>query len=184
MSSRVSQRTVYLVTAAIVASMIGGFALASLSTGGTNTSYQGSQTTTVSAVPGISYVSTQLIEVTSATGPFTTCTSVAPCSVTSAGAIDCAGGFVGSTTCAASDYAEQVNLTTDANTAFVGTVTLTVYVTGTPVGGALTTVAGIPFDYTQTSGTNSPTQISILFDVGTATSGPGTIQTVSVIATD
>ena len=184
MSSRVSQRTVYVVTAAIVASMIGGFALASISTGGTNTSYQGSQTTTVTAVPGITYVSTQLIQVTSSIGPFTTCSHAAPCSVTTTGAIDCAGGFVGSTTCAVSDYAEQVNLTTVAGTAFVGTLTLTVYATGTPVGGSLTTVAGIPFDYTQISSSNSPTTISILFDVGSASSGPGTVQTISVIATD
>jgi len=183
MSSRTTQRTVYLVTAAIVVAMVGGFALASITTGQVNTSYQGSQTTTVDPVAGLSYVSTQLAMLT-ADVVSTACTALAPCSVTSAGATDCAGGFTGSTTCAATDYVEEVNLTTDASTAFVGTVTLTVYVTGTPVGGALATFAGTPFHYTQTSTTNGAEPIVIDFDVGTATTGPGAVATISVIATD
>jgi hypothetical protein len=183
MSRKLTQRTVYLATAVIVASMVGGFALAQLSTGGVNTSYQGSQTTTVTPVQGISYVSTDLVELTS-TISSTTCSLSTPCSVTSAGAVDCAGGFTGSTGCAATDYAEEVNLTTVANTAFVGTVTLTVYVTGTPVGGALQTFAGVPFHYTQTSGTNSAQSIIIYFDIGAVATGPGVVDTVSVIGTD
>ena len=186
MGSKLTQRTVYLVTAAIVAAMVGGFALASISTGGTNTTNQGSQTTTVTPVQGISWVSTQLVELTSAVTN-TSCSHGSPCSVTSAGAIDCAGGFSGSIACAQSDYVEEVNLTTVFHTPFSGstmTVSLTVYVTGTPVGGSTpVTVAGIPFFYTQTSGTNSPQPIVIAFDVGTASSGPGAVATVSVIAT-
>jgi len=183
MSSRVPQRTVYLVTAAIVVAMVGGFALAQISTGGVNTSYQGSQTTTVSAVQGLSYVSTDLIELGATVVP-TTCSQGSPCSVTTVGAIDCAGGFTGSTGCAATDYVEQVTITTDAGVAFVGTVTLTLYVSGTPVGGSYATFTGTSFYYTQVSTGNSAQDIVIDFDTGTATSGPGAVATVSVIALD
>ncbi len=183
MSSRMPQRTVYLVTAAIVAALVGGFALAQISTGGTNTSYQGSQTTTVSAVPGLTYVSTDLVAL-SANVVSTACTSIAPCSVTSTGATDCAGGFTGSTSCLQNDYAEEVSITTVANTAFVGTVSLTLYVTGTPVGGSAGTYVGTTFFYTQTSATNTAQPIVIYFDIGTAISGPGVVGTVTVIAND
>ncbi len=183
MSSRMPQRTVYLVTAAIVAAMVGGFALAQISTGGTNTSYQGSQTTTVAAVPGLSYVSTDLVALASNVVS-TTCTQLTPCSVTSTGATDCAGGFTGSTSCLQNDYAEAVSLSTDANTAFVGTVSLTLYVTGTPIGGSAGTYVGTTFYYTQSSPTNSAQTIVVYFDIGTAISGPGIVGTVTLIAND
>jgi len=172
-----------LVTAAIVAAMVGGFALAAITTGGTNTSYQGSQTTTVSNIAGLTWVSTNLIELAATVAP-TTCTSGTPCSVTAADAIDCAGGFTGSTGCAQNDYVEQVTISTVPGTAFVGTVTLQLYVTGTPVAGVAGTFTGTQFYYTQASTSNSLHSIVIDFDVGTAGSGPGLVGTVSVIATD
>jgi len=183
MRKRITQRTVYLVTAALALAMIGGFTMAILTTGQTNTSYQGSQTTTVSSVTGLSYVSTQLVELSSAVTS-TTCTSGTPCSVTSAGATDCAGGFTGSTTCAGNDYVELLDLTTVASTAFpgAGTVALTVYVTGTPVGGSAATFSGTTFYYSQASSRNTAQTIVIDFDIGTASSGPGTVATVTVIA--
>lgn len=183
MRKRLAQRTVYLVTAALVAAMVGGYAMATLSTGGTNTTYQGTQTTTVSSVAGLSYTSTNLVYLSSAVSS-TICSSASPCSVTSANAIDCAGGFTGSTTCAATDYVEQVIFTTTAGTAFPGTgeIQMTVYVSGTPVGGSATTVAGTTFYYSQTSTSNTAQTITIDFDIGTSSSGPGAVSTVTVIA--
>ena len=183
MSSRMSQRVVYMATAAIVAAMVGGFALAQMSIGQTNVSYQGSQTTTVAPIQGLTYISTDLVEL-SASLTSTVCTSGSPCSVSTADATDCAGGFTGSTGCVATDYVEQVLIHTDANTAFVGTVTLTIYVSGSPVGGSFATFTGTSFYYTQTSTTNAVHSIVIDFDIGTESSGPGAVATVTVIGSD
>jgi hypothetical protein len=176
MGIRVSQKVVYAATAAIVLSMIGGFAMASLSLGGTNTNYQGSQTTTVASVAGLTWTSTNLEELSAAVTN-TTCSSGSPCSVTSAGATDCIGGFTSPVACASGDFVEAVTLTTIAGTAFPGTVQVTVYVTGTSG-----TVAGTTFYYTQTSTSNTAQTIVQYFDVGTASSGPGMVSTVSVVA--
>jgi len=178
-----SQRVVYMATAAIVAAMVGGFALAQMSIGQTNVSYQGSQTTTVEAVPGLTYVSTTLVELNVALTS-SVCTSGSPCSVSTADVTDCAGGFIGSTGCAASDYVEQVLFHTEASTQFIGTVTLTIYVSGSPVGGSFATVAGASFYYTQADPSNSVHSIVIDFDVGTESSGPGAVATVTVIGSD
>lgn len=184
MSFRTSQRAVYLATAVIVAAMIGGFALAEIAIGQTNVSYQGSQTTTIASVPGLTYMSTQLVQL-SANVVNTTCSVGSPCSVTTSGATDCAGGFTGSIGCMATHYVEQVTFDTDANTAFVGTVTLTLYVTGTPVGAShATTFPGTSFYYTQTSSSNAVYSIVIDFDIGTNDTGPGVVTTVSAIASD
>jgi hypothetical protein len=185
MSSRTPQRAVYLVTAAIVAAMVGGFALAAISLGGTNTSYQGSQTTTVSEINGLSYVSTNLTKLISTVTP-TTCTSGSPCDVAAAGATDCAGGFTGSTTCAAGDWVEQVTIDTVVATQFVGPVTLTLYVTGqpAPITGSPSTVAGTTFYYMESVSPSAVEPIVIDFDTGTNAHGPGLVTTVSVIATD
>jgi len=183
MGSRTSQRAVYLATAAIVVAMIGGFALAQISIGQTNVSYQGSQTTTVAPVQGLTYVSTDLIQL-GASVSNTTCSSGSPCSVTGAGATDCAGGFTGTVGCMVNDYVEQVTLHTDAGVAFVGTVTLTLYVTGTPVGGTSATFTGMSFYYTQTLTSNTQQPIVIDFDIGSHLSGPGAVATVTLIASD
>ena len=173
---RASRRLLYATTAAVVLAMVGGFALANVSLGGTNTVSQGSQSTTVSAVAGLTWTSTQLIELTAApTG--TTCTNTTPCTVTTLGASDCAGGFTGSTTCATGDYVEEVSLTTVANTAFAGTVKITLYVTGS------STAAGATFYYTQAATTNAAQTIVQDFDIGTISTGPAAVTSVTVIAT-
>jgi hypothetical protein len=180
---KVRQRTVYWVTAGLVACMISGFAMATVfSTGGSNTTYQGSQTTTVDAVTGLQYSSTNLMELASATGP-AGCSSGSPCNVATAGVTVCTGGFTGSTSCAAQDFVQQVNLTTIASTQFPGTVQLTLFVTGTPAGGSgTTTVATSSFYFTESAAPSSPTTITLDFDVGTSTTGPGTVTSVTVTA--
>jgi len=184
MASKVSQRAVYLVTAVIVASMVGGFALATMTLGGgTNTSYQGSQTTTVTSVNGLTWLYTNASAIEGASAVTNPCTVLATaCSVQSAGYTICAGGFTGSTGCNSGDFVEQVTLTTVANTAFPATVAVTVYVTGTPVGLSAATFSGPTAYFTDTTG-NTAQLIVLDFDIGTITSGPGSVTSVSVIAT-
>jgi hypothetical protein len=180
---KVRQRTIYWVTGALVACMISGFAMATVfSTGGSNTTYQGSQTTTVDPVTGLEYSSTNLMELASATGP-AGCSSGSPCDVASAGVTVCAGGFTGSTSCAAQDFVEQVNLTTIASVQFPGTVQLTMFVTGTPAGGSgSSTVATASFYFTESAAPSASTTITLDFDVGTSSSGPGTVTGLTVTA--
>lgn len=188
MPSKLSQRTVYLVTAAIVAAMIGGFALADMSLGATNTSYQGSQTTTVMQVSGISYVSTNVSMVqTGATfGGCTTLTS--PCDVHLSGYTLCVGGFAGFTTCTAGDFVEQVTLLVSQTVQFPapafgatpsGAVALTVDVTGSP--GVVTGTTTYFFESALPPAT-SPEFIVLDFDVGTP-SLLGSVTAITVIAT-
>lgn len=192
MKSRVTQRTVYLVTAVIVASMVSGFALADLSLGGTNTSYQGSQTTTVSALPGLTWEFTEVSEVSVSTSFTTGCgaTAAAACNVYSASATVCVGSYTGtSTPCQQGDFIEQVDFTTTAGTPFYGsgypaTVSLSMLVTGTPFGGTQGTYAATTFWFTETvSGTNAAEVIALDFDVGSMPNGPGAVTSVSVLAT-
>jgi len=189
MASKASQRAVYLVTGLIVASMIGGFALASLSLGGApSTSYQGGQTTNVTPIPGLTWVSTNLTAVpTTGNGStFSVCSHLAPCDLTTAGFAVCAGGFTGSTGCAASDFVEQVNLSVSRTVPLPGTVSLTLYVTGAPVGGSASTIRGLTFYFVETTSTPEPTGIEFVlldFDIGTVLTGPGSVSTVSVLGT-
>jgi len=195
MKSKTSQRTVYLVTAVIVASMISGFALATLSLGGTSNSYQGSQTTTVTPLPGLTWQFTALSQVNVSTVLTTGCGSTAsnPCNVYSAPAMICTGNYpyAGAVKgCPSGDFIEQVNLTTILGTPFFGgtypaTVGLTVAVTGTPFGdvGIATYVAPTVW-FTETAvGTNAAENIALLFDIGAMPNGPGSVDSVSVLAT-
>lgn len=188
MLSKLSQRTVYLVTAAIVAAMVGGFALADMSLGATNTSYQGSQSTTVMPVSGLSYVSTNVSMVpTGAT--FGGCTVLAtPCDVHASGYTLCVGGFAGFTTCAVGNFVEQVTLLVSQTVQFPasafgatppGAVALSVYVTGSPgvVAGATTY-----FFESVLPPATSPEFIVLDFDVG-GPSGLGAVTAITVIAT-
>jgi hypothetical protein len=186
MASKVTQRTVYLVTGIIVASLIGGFAVATMSLqGAPNTTYQGSHTTNVQSIPGLTWTYTNVsVVATNGFGSvFSTCNSLqTACDITSASATFCAGGFVGSTTCAVSDYVEQVNLTVSDTVALPGTVALTLYVTGTPVGGSsAVTVTGATFYFLETVVPSSPQTILLDFDIGTILTGPGAVTTVSVL---
>jgi hypothetical protein len=188
MASKVSQRAVYLATAAIVVAMIGGFAVAQLSLGVVNNSYQGSQTTNVTPLPGLTWVSTDLTAVATGTTFTTGCgvSAATACDVTTAPALLCAGTYTGSN-CAPGDFIEQVNLTTVLNTPFYGstypvTVSLTLFVTGTPAGGSAGTYAGTVLYFTET-GANTAVVISLDFDTGVFPHGPGAVTSISVLAT-
>jgi hypothetical protein len=180
---RFRQRAVYWVTAALVASLVGGFALAAtFTTGGQNNAYQGSQTTTIQGVAGLSYVSTNLIEL-SGNVVNTTCSLASPCDVSAGTAVDCAGGLGVVTGCLATDFIEQVNLTTIVGTQFPGSheVKLTLFVTGTPAGGSSETVASASLYYTESVVPGTAYVVTLDFDVGSISTGPGLIQTVTVI---
>ena len=188
MASKASQRAVYLVTGLIVASMIGGFALADLSLGGApSSSSQGGQTTNVGPIQGLTWESTNLTAVpTLGSGSvFTTCSLASPCNLITSGFTVCAGGFTGFTGCSVSDFVEQVNLSVSKTTQTPPEVALTVFVTGAPVGGGSSTVQGVTA-YFEETGVVPPTAtefILIDFDIGSVLSGPGSVSTVSVIGT-
>lgn len=178
MRLRTQRKVIYGAMGLTLLALIGGYAAASgFGLGGGATSeQQGAQTTTISGVTGLSWVSTSL---TMASSSFTnnTCSSGTPCNVTGTPATSCAGGLTGATSCAG-DWVEEVKLTTVANTPFASTVVITVYV-DTPTGD----FAGISFYYTQTSSVNAAITITQDFGIGTATSGPGSVTAVSVVAT-
>jgi hypothetical protein len=184
-NKRFRQRSVYLVTAALVACLVGGFALAaSFSIGGQNTAYQGSQTTTVSAIAGLQYSSTNLFEL-GASVVNSACTVATPCDMTAGSTVDCVAGFSPTTSCVATDFVEVVNLTTLPPTQFPGAsheVRLMLFVTGTPAGGSsqVTVVSG-SFYYTEPAAPATAYTITLDFDVGSISSGPGTVNTVTVI---
>lgn len=189
MGVRKSQRAVYLVTAAIVVSMVAGFAMAELSLGGTSTSAQGSQTTTVTPLNGLTWDFTVLSQVNVSTVLSACGSALNACNVYSSSAMVCAGTYIVTTTpCAEGDFIEQVNLTTTALEPFFGsafpvTVSLTVAVTGTPNGGGLGTYEGPTIWFTESgTGGNSAEHIALLFDIGSITTGPGTVTSVSVLA--
>jgi hypothetical protein len=184
-NGKIRQRTVYWATAALVACMVGGFALAAVfSTGGQNTTYQGSQSTTVDPIAGLQYASTGLTQLTAGTGA-PGCSVGSPCDVTSANETVCVGGYAPTTSCAAQDYVEQDNLTTTIGTEFSGTthtVKLTMFVTGTPAGGSGTsTVASASFYFSESAAPTFTTTITLDFDLGNVTTGPGTVTGVTVI---
>jgi hypothetical protein len=194
MNSRTSQRTVYLVTAAIVASMVGGFALANITlSGGTNTSYQGSQTTTISPVSGLTWLSTNLSVVPTATTFSGPCLSLkSPCDVDLTGYILCLGGFPTSASCNAGDFVEQVNLSISNVVHFpasaygptpTGAVALSIYVTGTPIGQSSGTFAGLTTYFVESVLPATPEVLTLDFDIGVIPTGPGAVTAISVIAT-
>ena len=81
-----------------------------------------------------------------------------------------------------------MNLTTTAGKNFTGGtgfpayVSLTVSVTGTPFGGAAGTYEG-PTIWLEESATNTAENIALLFDIGSMPGGPGSVTSVSVLAT-
>ena len=180
---RVRQRTVYLVTAGLVACMIAGFAMAAFSTGGVNKAQQGSQTTTVEPIAGLSFVSTNLTELSSS--PTSACTSGAPCDLSTGSYASCVGGFSSSLTCGVTDFIEQVNLTTTSTALPANAnVQLTVFVTGTPTGASTPITVACPGTY-YNEPTGAPTTASVItldFDIGSvASGGPGSVTSVTVI---
>jgi len=161
--------------AVTVLALIGGYATASIGVGQTYSTYQGSETTTIVSVPGLSWSSTALRGLNSSVSDSPSCSSGTPCSVTAAGAVDCAGGVVNHTGCLSGDFVEEVTLTTVTDTAFPATLKITIYVTTV----SSVTYIGTTFYYTQTSPSNSVAQtITQDFDIGPA---PTPISQVTVI---
>jgi len=185
MRLRTQRRVVYAAMGLTVLALTGGYALAAgLGVGATSSVQQGSQTTTVSSVTGLSYVSTSLFELSAAQSAASCTTSSTACDVSTAASTSCVGGLAGSTTCAQNDWVEQVSLSTQATTAFTGhaggaanTIEITVYVVG--AGG---TTAGTTLYYIQASTTNAAEPIVQDFDVGTSATGPAAVTTVTVVA--
>lgn len=177
MRLKTQRRAIYAAMGLTVLALIGGFTLANLQLGPqSNASQQGSHTTTVSEVTGLTWDATNLTvlatDVTNTTG----CASPTGCGVSTSGAIVCAGTTHAGAWCLQNDFVEQVTLNTTAGTPFTGTVELTVYVTA---GG--TTYTGEPFYFTDSSG-NTRQLIAVDFDIGTAAAGPTVVSSVTVVA--
>jgi hypothetical protein len=178
MRLKTQRRTIYVAMGLTALALTGGFALASLSLGGTaNTSYQGSHTTMVSAVPGLSWTETELTEtggVTNTSG----CATLPGCNVSAAAATVCAGSTQSGTWCASSDFVEQVVLTTSSSQAFPGyAVNVTIFVVESG-----NTLTGETFHFTD-GATNDVETLTIDFDIGTTSGGPAAVSSVTVIAT-
>ena len=107
----------------------------------------------------------------------TGCATTSGCDVTVSNATVCAGSPRASQWCLQDDYAEQVILNTTAGHPFSGTVAITIYVT------AGTVYTGETFYFIDSSG-NSRELLTIDFDIGTASSGPATVASVSVVASE
>lgn len=175
MRLKAQRRAIYAAMGLTVLALVGGYALANINMGTTNSAQQGSVTTTVGQVTGLVWSMTTLTVVPSGFTNTAGCTSAGGCSVTSSSAINCAGGLIPTTTCAQGDFIEQVILTTVAGSPFAGTIEITLYVTSVGV-----TYPGASFNYTDTTG-NTQQTITQDFDVGSAASGPAVISAVSVV---
>lgn len=169
------RKAYYVATIAAMVALTAGFALATFGLGGTNTVFQGSQTTTVSSVAGLTWSDTKIVELGSAIASSACTTQGSPCSLTTSGATECAGG---AGACAANDFVEQVTISTVVGTAIAANpLSLTMYIV---IGGATST--GTTYYYSQTSTSNTLETVIIDYDIGTQASGPGVVTSVSVIA--
>ena len=179
MRLKTQRKAIYAAMGLTVLALIGGFTLANLSLGGsTNSSQQGSHTTTVTPVTGLMWNSTNLQMLSTTVTNTSGCVAPTGCDVSSSNATVCAGStHSGAAWCLQSDFVEQVALNTTADQPFSGTLQLTVYVT---VGG--TTYTGETFYFTD-SGSNLRQFIFVDFDIGTASSGPAMVTDVTVVAT-
>ena len=177
MRLKTQRKVVYAAMGLAVLAMTSGYALADLSLGNAGTpAQQGSETTQITSVAGLTYSETALTMISGFTND-TGCATSPGCSVASASVTTCVGLTGGSTSaCASGDFAEVVVLTTAPSTPFSGTVTVTMSVST-----ALGTTIGAPQYYTNAGGTAQ--SISLYFDIGTAAGGPESITSVTVVAT-
>lgn len=177
MRFRTQRKAIYAAMGLTVLALIGGFSVANLSLGGSvNHQQQGSHTTTVTAVSGLSWNATTLAELGPAVVNTSGCAAPAGCDVSTQSATVCAGSTGTTAWCGAGDFVEQVILNTTANTPFAGEVNLTLFVTA---GGTVYTSA--TFHYTD-SGGNTRQLIVEDFDIGTALTGPAMVTDVTVVA--
>ena len=165
MGLKLRRRSVYVGTIVAMLAMVGGVALATFTTGGHSTVYQGNQAVTVSGVAGLTYVSTTL-GIVPASGITTACSSANaagnPCD-TSDGANACIS------TCTPGDYAEIVSITVAAG----GTPPLTFNIMGDFNGGAFETT------YFSTTGAGTGGGLVLYLDIGT---GSTTVTSLNIIA--
>jgi len=165
------RRAYYGITIATMLAMTAGFAIATVQLGQTNTNYQGSQTTTVSSVTGLTWTSTVLAVASATTS--TSCAKLTPCDVTSTPSTICVSG-----TCAGTDFVEQITMTTVSGVAFpTSPIAITVYVT---IGSA---TAGTTGYYSETGTPGTAVNIVQMYDIGTAASGPSDVTAVNIIVT-
>jgi hypothetical protein len=175
MRLKAQRRAIYVAMGLTVLALIGGYALATLGLGQTNSVQQGSHTTTIRPVTGLSWDSTTLVGLEVAVTN-SSCSPSPGCDVTSTQATDCAGGVPGSAGCLNGDFVEQVVLNTTAGTNLTGVVNITLYVTANG-----TTYTGLSFYYHDSSG-NLRELITQDFGIGNATTGPTPVSAVTVIA--
>lgn len=177
MRLKTQRRAIYAAMGLTVLALTGGFALATVSIGSVHTSQQGSDTTNVQGVAGLSYSSAMLVvsngsPVINTTG----CTQAVPCVVTHSDSVMCVGGTGASTNCAIGEFVEQITLTTTAGTPLSGELSLVVY-----LGDGVSIFTGATLHYTDAAGN---TQQSIVqdFDLGPVTGTPTAVSTVSIVA--
>jgi hypothetical protein len=165
-------------TALTVLALVAGFALATFGFNAPIGVQQGSQTANISPVVGLTFNSMQLVDLQNNLSN-RTCSSASPCSVQSQNATDCAGGVTGATGCLKGDFVEEVSLETSATQGFTGTNAEVCLTVDAVVNGATDT--GTTFCYTNAAPTQAES-IEIFFDVGTSTSGPESVSSVTVVA--
>ncbi len=175
---RVPRRTVYAVTGLALLALISGYALATLTLAPSIGVQQGSQTSTISSVVGLTFNGTQLVDLANAVAN-RTCSSTDPCSVESQNATDCAGGVSGATGCVAGDWVEEVSLETSASQRFTASnaevcLTVDVVVNGT-------TETGTTFCYTNAAPAFAES-IEIFYGVGAPSASPESVSSVTVVA--
>lgn len=178
MRLKTQRRAIYVAMGLTVLALVGGFTLANLSLGSSsNSSQQGSHTTTVTPVTGLTWNSTELGMLAGSVTNTSGCATPAGCDVSTSNATVCAGSVHAGTWCLQSDFVEQVALNTTADQPLSGTLQLTVYVSA---GG--TTYVGETFSFTN-SGSNHRQFIFVDFDIGTQSSGPAMVTDVTIVAT-
>lgn len=175
MRLKTQRKVVYVAMGLTVLALTGGFALANLSLGSTNTVQQGSQTTAITPIPGLTWQSTTLTLLNSNVVN-RSCPSPTGCSVQSIPAFDCAGGVSNALGCQGGNWVEQVDLSTVADQPFPAPACITLYAT---VSG--TTYTGITYCYTDSTG-NPAQPITQDFGVGNISDGPQNVTVVSVVA--
>lgn len=178
MRLRTQRKAIYAAMGLTVLALTSGFALASVSLGSSPvTSEQGSRTTTVTSVTGLSMLGEANLTVVNATvyNGLTNCHGGA-CDVTDGGVASCVGALDGLSHCAVGDYIEQINSTTTMAVPFSGTVAMTMYVTA----GGVTTPGWTEY-YTDSGSAVSET-ISQDFTVGTSATGPMAVTDVTIVA--
>jgi len=177
MRLKTRRTAVYAAMGLTVLALTGGFALANIQLGQSNTTQQGSQSTVITSVSGLSWTSTSLVVLEANVVNSSCGNPLSPCSVMGSPVTDCVGGLAGSTGCQIGDFVEQVVLTTTANTPLTAPVHITLYV---EILGAV--YPGATFYYTDSAGNPAQT-ITQDFDIGNATNGPAFVSEVTVIAT-